>query len=131
MGLGKAALSDADVRVLAAKAARLALSSKATSLSLALPQVAGAERAAAEGAVLGAYRFTRYFTGDRLPKVDLDKVTLLTAEKVGKAQKDAAALGEKIGNAICLARDLINEPPNELYPEKLADAAVKVCKEGG
>jgi len=131
MGLGKGPISDADVRVLAAKSARLALSSKSSSLTILLPQVAGAERAAAEGAVLGAYRFTRYFTGDRLPKVDLDKVTLLTNEKVGKPQKDAVALGEKIGSAICIARDLINEPPNELYPEKLADAAAKVCKDNG
>ena len=131
MGLGKGPLSDADVRVLAAKAARLALGSKATSLTVAIPDVPGAERAAAEGAVLGSYRFTRYLTGDRLPKIDLDKVTLLTVGRVGKPQKDAVALGEKIGRAICLARDLINEPPNELYPEKLAAAAAKVCKENG
>ncbi len=131
MGLGKGPISDADVRVLAAKAARFALTVKASSLTVHLPQVAGAERAGAEGAILGAYRFTRYFTGDRLPKVDLDKVTLLTNEKVGKPQREAAALGEKIGNAICIARDLINEPPNELYPEKLADAAAKVCKDSG
>ena len=131
MGLGKGPVSDADVRVLVAKAARLALSSKVASLTVMIPSVPGAERAAAEGAVLGAYRFTRYFTGDRLPKVELDKVTLLTSEKVGKPQKDAVALGEKVGHAICIARDLINEPPNELYPEKLAAAAEKVCKDGG
>jgi leucyl aminopeptidase len=131
MGLGKGPLTDVDVRLLAAKAARLALSSKASTLTVLLPQVAGAERAAAEGAVLGAYRFTRYLTGDRLPKVELEKVTLLASEKVGKPQKDAVALGEKVGSAVCIARDLINEPPNELYPEKLADAAAKVCKDAG
>ena len=131
MGLGKGTLTSADARVLAAKSGRLALTSKATSLAIVLPDVAGAERAAAEGAVLGAYRFTRYLTGDRLPKVELDKVTLLTDGKVTKAQRDAVALGEKIAGAISLARDLINEPPNELYPEKLADAAVKVAKENG
>jgi len=131
MGLGKNALTDADARLLAAKAARLALTSKATSLAIQLPPVDGAERAAAEGAVLGAYRYTRFLTGDRLPKVELDKVTLVTAGKVAKAQKDAVALGQKIGNAVCIARDLINDPPNELYPETLANAAVKVCKDNG
>lgn len=131
MGLGKGPLTDVDVRLLAAKAARLAQSSKATSLSILLPGVAGAERAAAEGAVLGAYRFTRYFTGDRVPKVELQKVMLLTHEKVTKAHKDAVALGEKVAKAICIARDLINEPPNELYPERLADEAAKVAKECG
>ncbi len=132
MGLGKGPITDVDVRLLAAKGGRLALSSKAKSLAIALPAaVPGAERAAAEGAVLGAYRFTRYFTGDRLPKVELDRVLLLVSGKISKAQKDGMALGEKVGASVCIARDLINEPPNELYPEKLADAAVKVCKEGG
>ncbi len=131
MGLGKGPVTDVEVRLLAAKAARLAQSSKATSLAIQLPAVAGAERAAAEGAVLGAYRFTRYLTGDRVPKVELDKVTLLATGKVAKPQKDAVALGEKVAAAICIARDLVNEPPNELYPEKLADAAAKVAKDSG
>jgi leucyl aminopeptidase len=131
MGLGKGPFADTDVRLLAAKAARLALGSRATSLALVLPDVAGAERAAAEGAVLGAYRFTRYLTGDRIPKVELEKITLLASGKVTKAQKDAVAIGEKVGQAICIARDLVNEPPNELYPEKLAQAAAQVCKDSG
>jgi leucyl aminopeptidase len=131
MGLGKGELSDADARLLAARGARFALSSRSSSLAVALPDVAGAERAGAEGVMLGAYRFSRYFTGDRLPKVELEKVTLLCSRKVGKPEKDAVALGEKVGQAVCIARDLINEPPNELYPEKLAAAAVKVCKDNG
>ncbi|MEZ4298063.1 MAG: leucyl aminopeptidase [Polyangiaceae bacterium] len=131
MGLGKGPIGEAEVRLLAAKAARLAQGAKATSLSIKLPAVEGAERAAAEGAVLGAYRFTKYLTGDRVPKVELGKVTLLTSGKVQKAQKDAVALGEKVGRAVCIARDLINEPPNELYPEKLAEAAATVARENG
>ena len=131
MGLGKGPVTEVEARLLAAKAARLAQSSKATSLAIQIPAAPGAERAAAEGVILGAYRFTRYFTGDRAPKVELEKVTLLTSEKVGKAQKDAVALGEKVAAAVCIARDLINEPPNELYPEKLADMAAKVAKDNG
>jgi len=60
VGLGKVeALTEADVRVFAARAARFANAAKATSLAIELPAVAGAERTAAEGAVLGAYRFTK------------------------------------------------------------------------
>jgi leucyl aminopeptidase len=81
--------------------------------------------------MLGSYRFTRYFTGDRLPKVTLDRVTVTMSGKIAKADRDALQLGEKIGQAICLARDLINEPPNELYPQALADAAVAAAKESG
>jgi leucyl aminopeptidase len=133
VGLGKTSpITDVETRLLAAKGARLALSAKASSLVIDLPEgVKGAARAAAEGALLGSYRFTRYFTGDRLPKATLDRVTLTMRGKVGKADRDAMVLGQRIGQAICLARDLINEPPNELYPEALADAAVAVCKEGG
>src|SRR4051812_9423500 len=135
VGLGKEAVGAVEVRLLAAKAARFALGAKAGSLALEVPVVAGApgaaERAAAEGVVLGAYRFTKYLTGDRLPKLELDKVTLLVAGKVTKEAKNAATVGQQVGEAICMARDLINEPPNELYPATLAAAAVAMCKSRG
>jgi leucyl aminopeptidase len=136
VGLGSAPLRDVDVRLLAARGARFALGAKASSLVLAIPaDVPGAEQAAAEGVVLGAYRFTRYVTGDRLPKFALERATLVTAArtvgKVGKAAHEAIALGQAIGEAICLARDLINEPPNELHPDALARAAHEMCKAHG
>jgi leucyl aminopeptidase len=81
--------------------------------------------------VLGAYRFTKYLTGDRVPKAQLERATLIVAGKVGKDVKDAMALGQQIGEAVCIARDLINEPPNELYPAKLAERAVEVAKANG
>jgi leucyl aminopeptidase len=131
IGLGSGPLTEADVRLLAAKGARCALGARASSAAVALPSgVAGAERAGAEGVVLGAYRFSRYLTGDRLPKVELERVTLLV-DKVSRDGRDAVALGQRVGEAVCIARDLINEPPNELYPETLARAAVEVAKENG
>lgn len=135
IGLGKPeALATADLRVLAAKAARFALGAKATSLAIELPEShAGAEfvRAAAEGVVLGGYRFTKYLTGDRVPKVQLERATIATHGKVGKDLKDALALGQKVGESICIARDLVNEPPNELYPAALAEKARQVAVEHG
>jgi leucyl aminopeptidase len=132
LGLGGGTLTDVDVRLLAARGARYALSSKASSIALEIPQrIAGAERAAAEGIVLGAYRFTRYLTGDRVPKVELERATLILHGKVTKEAKDAVSLGHQIGEAVCIAKNLINEPPNELYPESLARAATEVCKARG
>jgi leucyl aminopeptidase len=133
IGLGKTSpLTTVEVRLLAAKGARLAQNGKATSLVLGFPPgIAGAERAAAEGVVLGAYRFTRYLTGDRLPKSSLERVTIVAEGKVGKQGRDAIALGQRIGEAIYIARDLINEPPNVLHPEALADAAVTMSKANG
>lgn len=130
LGLGAADVGETDVRLFAAKAARFALGAHATSIGLALPG-SGFERAAAEGLVLGAYRFTRYLTGDRRPKTDLTKAVIATGGSVKKAAKDAVELGRRVGEAVCIARDLVNEPPNELYPEALARFAQKMCKESG
>ena len=141
IGLGKAeALTDVEIRVFAAKGTRFALGAKATALAIEIPSTSAAsvalaggaaERAVAEGVVLGAYRFTKYLTGDRVPKHQIERVTLLTSGKVGKEAKEGMALGQQIGDAVCIARDLINEPPNELYPVMLANRAVEVAKQHG
>ncbi|HSO00238.1 MAG TPA: leucyl aminopeptidase [Candidatus Nanopelagicales bacterium] len=130
LGMGKGPHTDIDYRLLAAKGARFANGVRAQSIAVVVSEgVAGAERAAAEGLVLGAYRFTRYFTGDRLPKGSLERGAVLVPGKVAKAGRDAVALGQQVGEAVCLARDLVNEPPNELYPDALARFAAQVCKE--
>jgi leucyl aminopeptidase len=134
VGLGKASVTEIEVRLLAAKGARFALGAKAESLTIALPEgVANATRAAAEGAVLGAYRFTKFMTGDRVPKTNLARVTLAAGrgKRLTKAERDGLAIGEKVGEAICVARDLINTPPNELYPEVLASEAASLAKANG
>ena len=135
LGIGKPeAFAEADLRVFAAKGARFALGAKATSLAIELPPThadAASVRAAAEGVVLGAYRFTKYLTGDRAPKVQLERATIATQGKVGKDLKDALALGQKVGEAVCIARDLVNEPPNELYPAELAQRAAQMSEQNG
>ena len=139
VGMGQGPLTASDVRLLGAKGSRFATSVRATSLALELPGAAagsgpaidGAERAAAEGIVLGAYRFTKYLTGDRVPKFTLERAAICTRGKVTREGKEAVVVGQAVGEAICIARDLINEPPNELYPEILAKAAADMCKERG
>ncbi len=132
VGLGSTQLTEAQVRTMAARAARLAQQSRATSLTLEVPYgVPNAERAAAEGVVLGSYRFTRYLTGERLPKSSLEKVSLVTTAKVTKDTRAQVEIGQKVGESICIARDLINEPPNELYPEAFAKFCVEMSKAHG
>jgi leucyl aminopeptidase len=131
VGLGSGAMTEPDVRLLVARGTRWALGAKASSVAVALPEVAGAERAAAEGVVLGAYRFTKYLTGERLPKTQIERATLVLHGKITKEAREAVQLGQHVAESICIARDLINEPPNELYPEMLAKRAVEVCKERG
>jgi leucyl aminopeptidase len=133
LGLGEAgAMTDAEARSFAGRAARSAQSEKARRLVLAMPD--GLEsrlRYIAEGLVLGAYRFDKYLTGDRRPKTELSKVFVITSAKLPVTAKSDVVLGEKIGAAVNLSRDLSNEPANELPPATLAETAKRVAKETG
>ncbi|MCA9584502.1 MAG: leucyl aminopeptidase [Myxococcales bacterium] len=132
-GLGDAAaLRGPDVRVFGAKAARAANTEKAKRLVVGIP--ASAEpfmRELVEGLELGAYRFTKYVTGDRRPKAELASVTICVADKPDATVKARVDAGQAMAAGVNLARDLSNEPPNVLYPEALGEAARAVAKEHG
>ena len=134
VGLGtRDKLDPAAMRTFAAKAARDANAAKASAFAIAVPELPdeALARAAAEGMVLGAYRFTRFFTGDRKPKASLSKAALIVPKgsKIPGSLRKALELGGAVGDSVCLSRDLINEPPNELTPAKLADAAQNMARE--
>jgi leucyl aminopeptidase len=131
LGLGdRRSIGPAEVRTFAAKAARAANGEKARSLLLSLPAgLEGELRAVGEGLELGAYRFTKYFTGDRKPKASLATVTVATAGKTKPNAKALLATGQKIGMAVNVARDLSNEPSNVIFPESFAHVAEAVAKE--
>jgi leucyl aminopeptidase len=132
VGLGpKADVDVARVRSALAGAVRAAQSSTTKSLALVLPESLPSLRAVGEAVVLGAYRFSRYFTGDRKPKAELSKVSVVVPGKHSAEQKKQLELGVAIGRAVGVARDAVNEPPNELYPETLAQIAQKIAKENG
>ena len=132
-GLGdRRSVRDGELRAFAAKVARLATADKARTLAISLPP--GAEsglRHVAEGLELGAYRFTKYLTGDRKPKSELQSVVLGCAGKVKPVAKAAVSQGQSVAAAVNLSRDLSNEPPNVIYPETFAAAAEKVAKQTG
>jgi leucyl aminopeptidase len=123
----------ADARNFAGRAARAANSEKAASIQLVLPP--GMEdllRHVAEGLDLGAYRFTKYMTGDRKPKETLATASIALVGKNVKVPRDAktaVALGQRIAAGVNLSRDLSNEPSNELPPSALAKAAEDVARE--
>jgi leucyl aminopeptidase len=134
VGVGpKRSVADASVRGYAATAARTANGASARSLLLVLPDgTAGATmRCVAEGLVLGAYRFVRYLTGERVPKSRLTEVTALKLEgRPNPQERRALELGIAVGQAVGIARDAVNEPPNELTPEALARLARRVARKG-
>lgn len=96
--------------------------------------------AVAEGALLGAYAFTAYQGGeDKLApkgakspaKLPLGEVALLGTKPRDKAFKAAAERAVAVTEEINRARDLINTPPNDLYPESFAAVATAAGKEHG
>ena len=87
----------------------------------------GAAGAAAEGFLLGQYRFDRYQS---------EKKPLKTEELrfVGAGADDAAAQSARsrvVVDAVTLARDLINEPPGAKPPVKMVAHARRIAEEGG
>lgn len=132
VGLGpKAEVDAARVRSVFASAVRSTQSTATKSLAIVLPELSPSLRAVGEAIALGAYRFSGYFTGDRKPKAELAKVTVLVGGKVTAEQKKQLETGVAIGRAVGVARDAVNEPPNELVPETLAQIAQKIAKENG
>ncbi|KNX36920.1 leucyl aminopeptidase [Luteipulveratus halotolerans] len=80
--------------------------------------------ASAEGALFGAYAFTTYRrTGST--KAPVAEVTLLSATAGEQATRDAAARAEVVADSQAWARDLVNTPPNDLYPDSFAEAVRK------
>jgi leucyl aminopeptidase len=133
LGLGdRRSLGAPELRVFAAKAARIANAEKASTLAIALPAGFDADlRALAEGVDLGAYRFTKYMTGDRKPKAELTQALLVLPAKPKGNAKAALDLGKRVAAAVNFSRDLSNEPGNVLYPETFAVAASELAKANG
>jgi leucyl aminopeptidase len=130
VGLGdRASSGPGDVRTFAATAARIAKSEKAKTLVVALPDGLESElRVVAEGLELGAYRFTKYLTGDRRPKETLEDVTIVTTARLPRDAKRAVAIGQGVAAGVIVARDLSNEPPNEMFPQAMAEYASGVAR---
>jgi leucyl aminopeptidase len=87
--------------------------------------------AAAEGSVLGAYAFTRYQSDNGTASKPLRRVDLVVP-----STKDAGAKAElkravAVAEAVSIARDLVNTPPNDLYPDSFAKRAVELAGQAG
>ena len=89
----------------------------------------GVTKSIVEGVKLASYKFDKY----KKNKVSYNPdVTILDApkEKIEK-MKGKITEASNVADGIILARDLVNEPANILYPETLAQHAVEIGKESG
>jgi leucyl aminopeptidase len=102
----------------AAGAAARALSGSGT-VAIALPTAGPAGiQAVVEGALLGGYAYDRYLATKHEP---IGEVAVLSAAGRSAAARTAAEAGVTVAAAVNYARDLVNMPPNDLYPASFAD----------
>ncbi|MEE1617368.1 leucyl aminopeptidase [Brachybacterium sp. J153] len=127
-------LGEADLAELSAEDLRLAYGAAARSLvgveraAVALPGGSPEQLAAAlEGAALGAYTFTAFKSGTAgsAPDGALAEIVLLADDTA--AAESAIARAEVLADIVTVTRDLVNTPPNLLYPAEFARRAEELA----
>lgn len=119
------------VKLGGAIAGRLA-AGRSAEVILALPDGGIDAKQAAEialGLKLRSYVFDRYKTKSK-DKDDTGSIPVTLRAADPAAVKKALKVSDAIAAGVVLARDLVNEPPNVLYPEEFADRAKKLEKLG-
>ncbi len=84
--------------------------------------------AMALGARLNAYKFDRYKSKKKDKSETLSKVVFAVADT--DAAKKAYKQAEPVADGVILARDLVNEPANVLFPEEFAKRVGALSKLG-
>ena len=92
------------------------------------PDLLSWSQAFAEGIVLGSYEFNDYKSKPEPSK--LRKITVISPQQ-RNAVRDSLKEGARIAEAVCLTRDLVNEPGGSLTPEVLARRAQKMAQSSG
>lgn len=144
VGRPEGILTSEQLRLVAAQAAKAAVKSGIRSAAIQIPHTMvsftaeqtprDAAQALTEGFILGSYRKPHY-KRDASEHTDLEEI-LYYIEGNAEAEYEAAwkegmSLGQAIGEATCLARDLTNLPGNKLLPEDLAQKALQLAKRYG
>lgn len=89
--------------------------------------VADGVRAVTEGLILGSYRFEAYKSSTT---PGLSAVTIAVGDHV-RAVQAGAAKGRSTAEAVCFARDLVNEPGGALTPTVFAERAAARAEAAG
>jgi leucyl aminopeptidase len=81
-----------------------------------------------EGAILGAYQFTRYKSRRG---GEVGRLTLLAESAQRRDVEAGIQRGRLFADATCFARDIVNEPPNVVTPAYVAEVAEDVGRQTG
>ncbi len=130
VGLGRMdELDDEQIRRAAGAAAR-SLAERATRIATTLPLAdvsISAARAAAEGVLLGAYRYLEQ-RSDPTP-VRLQEVTLVVPSALLDGARRAVEAATIHAHAQCVVRDLVNTPASVQSPQQFCDRAAELVGE--
>ena len=124
LGLGKRELTVDDYRALAGAAVRQLGTFARVHFALDFAHQS-ALVASFEGAAVANYEFT-LFKGDTKAKRVTSEISAITALKLPKVEAERILV---LSQAVHQTRDLVNTPPNELYPAAVASAALKQAKD--
>ncbi|QDM32393.1 leucyl aminopeptidase [Tardiphaga sp. vice352] len=134
IGTGKAdAIKETDVLKFGGVLAGKMRGAEAVTVMAELPSGAmSAEQAAslASGVLLRAYAFDRYKTKKKDDDDKATDVAVSIAVSDVAAAKKAFAADENVVEGVILARNLVNEPPNVLFPVEFARRASELKKLG-
>ena len=135
IGAGKAAgLEQKDLRKLGGLAmGKVPLAASEATVFAELP--GGALKPAqaadlAQGVQLRAYAFDRYKTKRKEDETPPARRSVMIAVGDAAAARAAYATQQAIGDGVLMARDLVNEPANVLYPEEFARRTAALKKFG-
>ncbi|MDP2659393.1 MAG: leucyl aminopeptidase [Dehalococcoidia bacterium] len=102
---------------------------------LSAPSVA---QAAVEGSVLGLYEFQKYKTRDVEDAGPGEIQLVISAGEPAEIEaanldeiRQAVSAGRCLAEATNLARDMVNEPANEMTPTRMCEIATEVAQEWG
>ena len=131
VGVGPAAtVTGPMVRRAAAQGVRAARRNPVAALAIAagVAKTLGnqAFRAAAEGARLGLYEHLGYKS--KPSPAELRSLTIVAS---GAPATAAVRAGVEVANAVCWARDMVNQPGGDLVPSAFADAAAALGEQSG
>ena len=136
-GLGKKAKwTEEGFRRAAAMGALAARNAACSHVAFAVPTETGLTpevlaAAIVEAAILATYKFIKFKTKqeESEPEKRLSSITLLMNSN--SAVQKGIARAKLFAESTCFARDLVNEPANELNPEVLSGIAKKVARDNG
>ena len=87
-----------------------------------------AAQAVTEGAILGLYAFRKYITKKDDDFGEIEQLLITCSPEVKPSTEQSIATGRILAEAANLARDMVNEPANNMTPTSMAEKARDLAK---